>query len=84
MSGLLLDELQTQKIIEEFELLQRPWDCTISFSDWLMKKKTEYQSLYDRKMPPQIEREIEEDFKNIDPGKDRRFSFALVVVQQNQ
>ena len=67
-SGLLLDDTQTQKIIEEFELLQRPWDCTISFSDWLMKKKTEYQSLYDKKMPASVEREIEEDFKNIDPG----------------
>ena len=29
----------------------------------------EYQSLYDAQMPKEKEREIEDDFKNIDPGE---------------
>jgi len=81
--GMLLDELQTQKIIEEFEQLQRPWDCTISFSDWLMKKKKEYQSLYDKKMPPEVEREIETDFKNIDPDGSGSLSWMEFLVMES-
>ena len=60
--GMLLGEEETQQIIEEFDRLQRPWDCRIQLDDWLDKKRRDFEDLHDMPLAKESVDQLAEEF----------------------
>ena len=68
---MLLGEDETQQIIEEFDQLQRAWDCRIQLDDWLKKKRRDYEELHDVPMDEDAVKQMAVEFGSfVDEGDD--------------